>query len=64
MKKEIEELKCCYIRLKLGLFSIEEMLENSRYRTIKNNRKLKRLKNRIYKDMEITYKVIKDLGGI
>lgn len=63
MKKEIDELKSIY-RNYVFILEYYEKLDDSKYRTIKHSRRLKRLKNRTLKDMDILYKFIKELGGI
>jgi len=63
MKKEIDELKSVY-RNYVFILQYYEKLDDSEYRTIKYSRRLKRLKNRTLKDMDILYKFIKELGGI
>lgn len=64
MNSEIENLKGIYKHYVMILNYLEYIQENSEYRTIRNNKKVNRLKNRTLKDMDILYKIIKELGGI
>lgn len=63
MRKEIDEMKQIYF-IYTRILSRLELLTDSEYRTIKYNFKLKRLRNRTLKDMDILYKAIKEFGGI
>ena len=63
MKREIDDLKQIYF-IYTRILSRLELLTDSVFRTIKYNRRLKRLRNRTLKDMDILYKAIKELGGI
>ena len=62
MKEDIDILKYEYRRLITVMINIENILNHSRYRTVKNCKMLIRIKNRLYKDTDLLYKVIDMLG--
>lgn len=64
MNREIEKLKGIYKHYVMLLNYLECFQENSEFRIIRNNRKINKLKNNTLKDMDILYKIIKELGGI